>query len=71
MHTSYPLVLKFELEREVVFRPAFVLPLGCPDYPLKWILRKLNPNGGRQVIYMYIRRDFLFVIMELELSFCN
>ena len=29
----YPLVLKFELEREVVFRPAFVLPLGCPVSP--------------------------------------
>ena len=37
VHSSYALVLKFELEREVevVSRPTFVLLFGCPKPPPK------------------------------------
>ena len=46
---SYPLVLKFELEREVVFRPTFVLPFGCPKPPLKWSILSKNPDNVRDI----------------------
>ena len=67
-HTSYALVLKFELEREVVSRPTFVLPFGCPKPPPKVAIPSKNPDktgsngilvdGG--TVSIYVSKTCLF-----------